>query len=297
MSRHKQAPPTEPVEPSDQEPQQQNSSEAAVENEDLHTSLQQQEQPKKAKKKKGKKEIRIHIVSTVEACEEAIKTLSTLRYVGFDCEGYSSLSRKGKIALMQFASSRDSYVIDIQAMNDEIPKCVKDFLEQKPHPKKGPIKIIHDCRADQDALFHVYGIRLNGVFDTSVASVVKRTELGRQPTRLSSLSGLMERVLPYNLMENLSISYPTAISSPDGHVDPNVVDTKCDDMTRHVDAKQDQSTPPLSSPEKLIVTTTSFQSCLQYDPSKRTKATSFLFVCLFVYLIIIIIINIIGFFN
>merc|ERR1712154_565973 len=35
-------------------------------------------------------------------------------------------------------------------------------------------KFIHDSRQDQDALYHLYGIELHGIFDTTIADLIRR---------------------------------------------------------------------------------------------------------------------------
>ena len=46
--------------------------------------------------------------------------------------------------------------------DDEILRAAKDLLKDSKIAK-----VIHDCRMDTDALFHVYGIELNNIHDTS----------------------------------------------------------------------------------------------------------------------------------
>ena len=39
----------------------------------------------------------------------------------------------------------------------------------------GVCKIVHDCKADSDALFHILGINLNNVHDTQVAFFLSKS--------------------------------------------------------------------------------------------------------------------------
>ncbi|ETO28208.1 hypothetical protein RFI_08925 [Reticulomyxa filosa] len=196
----------------------------------------------KARKESQEKQIlRIHILSNEKECESVIASLSKEKYVGFDCEGYLDLSRNGKVALIQLSTNTDSYIFDIFKMCNRIPCCLRDFLEKKPDFKKGeffkcPIKIIHDCRKDQDALYHVYGIRLNGIFDTSVAYLTRRVVgFGQFTSRLPGLGLLLERNLPPNCIE-LTILYPSQIN------EIKDLDTKAQKPNENEDIKTQEAT-------------------------------------------------------
>ena len=84
--------------------------------------------------------------------------------VAFDCEGVS-LSRLGSVELVSvyFASSSEVFLVDLGGKVDaEILKAVKDLMEDS-----NVVKVIHDSRMDSDSLFHLHGISLKSIHDTS----------------------------------------------------------------------------------------------------------------------------------
>jgi ribonuclease D len=98
----------------------------------------------------------------IAATEEAI--VSTHRDVAFDCEGVN-LSRIGSLELISICfSSMDVFLVDVAKPNRDptILKALKDLFESTKVKK-----IIHDCKMDSDALFHILGIKITNVHDTS----------------------------------------------------------------------------------------------------------------------------------
>ena len=84
--------------------------------------------------------------------------------VAFDCEGVN-LSRLGSVEIVSVCFSSDNvFLVDIggESPDPEIIKALKDLFENA-----NVKKIIHDCKMDSDALFHLHGIRLVNVHDTS----------------------------------------------------------------------------------------------------------------------------------
>jgi exonuclease 3'-5' domain-containing protein 1 len=83
--------------------------------------------------------------------------------VAFDCEG-CQLSRLGSVEVVSICfSSMQTFLVDLGGEpNPQVVQAVKALLEDAK-----VIKIIHDCRMDSDALFHLHGIKLNNVHDTS----------------------------------------------------------------------------------------------------------------------------------
>ena len=83
--------------------------------------------------------------------------------VVFDCEGVD-LSRIGSVELISICfSSLEIFLIDIGKNPDrDILKAVKNLFENT-----NIVKIIHDCRMDSDALFHLHGIDIQNVHDTA----------------------------------------------------------------------------------------------------------------------------------
>lgn len=87
----------------------------------------------------------------------------SVQRVAFDCEGVN-LSRIGSLELVSICfPNMDVYLIDLHGEPcPRIVKSMKDLFESD-----DVTKIIHDCRMDCDALYHLHGIKVNNVHDTS----------------------------------------------------------------------------------------------------------------------------------
>ena len=87
-----------------------------------------------------------------------------IEHVAIDCEGVN-LSRIGSLELISicFSLSKDVFLLDVGGKPDStMVKALKDLLESSK-----VTKIIHDCKMDADALFHILGIKLQNIHDTS----------------------------------------------------------------------------------------------------------------------------------
>lgn len=86
-----------------------------------------------------------------------------LQRVTFDCEGVN-LSRVGSVELISISfKSMDVFLVDMGGNPDPvIIKTVRELMENEM-----VVKIIHDCRMDCDALFHLHGIEVKNIHDTS----------------------------------------------------------------------------------------------------------------------------------
>ncbi|KAL7485767.1 hypothetical protein ACHAW6_011370 [Cyclotella cf. meneghiniana] len=96
---------------------------------------------------------------------EAVENITAAKKpIAFDCEGVN-LSRIGtvEVATICFSLTKEVYLIDFGGIPcQQIVKTVKSLLEDP-----GVTKVIHDCRKDCDALFHLHGITIYSVHDTS----------------------------------------------------------------------------------------------------------------------------------
>mmetsp|Transcript_28522 Transcript_28522/g.60190 ORF Transcript_28522/g.60190 Transcript_28522/m.60190 type:complete len:277 (-) Transcript_28522:168-998(-) len=83
--------------------------------------------------------------------------------VAFDCEGVN-LSRLGSLEIVSICfSTMEIYLIDVGNNNcSRILRYLKDLFESEV-----VTKIIHDCRKDCDVLYHLHGIKVKNVHDTS----------------------------------------------------------------------------------------------------------------------------------
>mmetsp|Transcript_7188 Transcript_7188/g.10686 ORF Transcript_7188/g.10686 Transcript_7188/m.10686 type:complete len:276 (-) Transcript_7188:249-1076(-) len=88
-------------------------------------------------------------------CNETILAL--------DCEGVD-LGRTGEICIIQISTRDRCFLFDVHELTSnccEMIDVLKNILEDI-----SIVKIIHDCRMDSDALYHLLGIRLVNVHDT-----------------------------------------------------------------------------------------------------------------------------------
>lgn len=83
--------------------------------------------------------------------------------VAFDCEGVN-LCRIGTLELVSICfPNMDVYLIDMhETPCSRVVKSLKDLFENE-----NVTKIIHDCRMDCDALYHLHDITVVNVHDTS----------------------------------------------------------------------------------------------------------------------------------
>jgi hypothetical protein len=97
-------------------------------------------------------------------------------YVALDCEGVQ-LGRLGRLCILQvyppplvrwlkiqIFDGDEVYVIDvIEGASKGLMSYVKEFLESD-----DVCKVVHDCRADSEALHFQFNVKLRNVFDTQV---------------------------------------------------------------------------------------------------------------------------------
>ncbi|XP_033111412.1 uncharacterized protein LOC117112439 [Anneissia japonica] len=119
-----------------------------------------------------------------DSYHEAVKDLQGQTELGLAMEGID-LGRNGKLSLIQFSTKERLYIFDIKLLGRKAFNTgIGDIIEDK-----SIVKVIHDCRALSDLLYHQYSLRLANVFDTQVADVVvwKREHSGNLPNKVKSL--------------------------------------------------------------------------------------------------------------
>jgi ribonuclease D len=68
------------------------------------------------------------------------------------------------------------------------------------------VKVMHDCRADSDALFHQHNVAIDNVFDTQVAHALhEKVTQGWGAKKRSSLVEVVKTHSPQSLVE---LKYP-----------------------------------------------------------------------------------------
>lgn len=95
------------------------------------------------------------------ACKEVLLSATIL---ALDCEGVD-LGRTGQICLVQVSTGPHCFLFDVHEVTktDDITLFLKEILENS-----SILKVIHDCKQDADALYHILGISLVHVFDTQI---------------------------------------------------------------------------------------------------------------------------------
>ena len=84
--------------------------------------------------------------------------------IALDVEGVD-LSRDGVISIVQISTPKQCFLLDMlgKPKDDPLVNWLRSVLESY-----SVLKIIHDCRMDSDALYHLLNIRLVNVHDTAV---------------------------------------------------------------------------------------------------------------------------------
>ena len=103
----------------------------------------------------------VDIPATIERCHLA---LSGETLLGVDCEGVN-FGRRGEISIIQIGTPTEIFLLDVQDKPRPSPvvALAKEFLEDST-----VCKVIHDCKTDSEALWHLLGIELKNVHDTQV---------------------------------------------------------------------------------------------------------------------------------
>jgi hypothetical protein len=125
--------------------------------------------------------ILINSTSDLKQFEEALKGKTVL---AVDAEGVK-LSRMGKMTVFSVAVS-DQLVFLVDTIHPDVSlreaamNVLKSILEDE-----SVEKIIHDCRQDSDALYHVHSIAFRNVFDTQVYYLAISGSTKRAPLNIA----------------------------------------------------------------------------------------------------------------
>lgn len=123
------------------------------------------------------------VISTgSEDLAECIEHIEGFDILALDCEGVD-LGRNGQITIIQLSTPSRSFLFDVHevAVDAEMVNFLRVVLENP-----NIIKIIHDCKMDADALFHLLEITLCGVHDTQAWDfIMKRSELNLNRTLMA----------------------------------------------------------------------------------------------------------------
>ena len=83
-----------------------------------------------------------------------------------DCEG-DNLSRKGKLSIVSVATENHAFLFDVKTLGARVfDEGLRDLLEDPSREK-----LMFDCRADSDCLWHQYQVKLVNVLDLQLMQV------------------------------------------------------------------------------------------------------------------------------
>jgi len=98
------------------------------------------------------------------------------------------LGREGRITYIVIGWENTVACIDLASLGS-FPSWIRVALENSE-----VTKVLHDCRADSDNLYHEYGIKLNTVIDTTVANLVDRKWRKRHPSTFLSVEKIVKEM-------------------------------------------------------------------------------------------------------
>lgn len=105
----------------------------------------------------------VTLVNTAEALQSACESLRGKSPIVLDLEG-SNLGRRGRVTMLQIACSPEQvFCFDVMQIGDFAFQMLKPVLEDA-----GTVKLCYDCRCDADALLHLHGIYLRGIYDLQI---------------------------------------------------------------------------------------------------------------------------------
>ena len=105
----------------------------------------------------------IPLIKSLPELKEAVKNIETEKKVGFDLEADSMYHFSEKVCLLQVASKNTAFVIDTLKLGD-LSLLKPLFL------RKDTVKVFHGADYDVRSLFRDFGIEINNLFDTELAS-------------------------------------------------------------------------------------------------------------------------------
>ncbi len=139
-----------------------------------------------------------NLITEAGQLSQIAKDLRGEQVVGFDTETTGLDPHTAKLRLIQLATARASYVIDCFRLSPGQLKPILDILAA-PHP----IKIAHNAKFDAKFLMRHYGVRLGGVFDTYLASIL--ASAGDDNDR-HSLEAVVSRYLDLRMDKAMQLS-------------------------------------------------------------------------------------------
>lgn len=112
-------------------------------------------------------EVSYKLIETADDLLKAVEHLRAERLIGLDTETTGLDPHTSKIRLIQLATPKLVFIIDCFNFNLHQIGPLLDLIAANQ-----PVKIAHNAKFDAKFLFRHCGVRLGGVFDTYLASVL-----------------------------------------------------------------------------------------------------------------------------
>ena len=141
------------------------------------------------------------LVADAATAREAMRCTDAWKTIAVDCEG-ERLGRAGTLSLVQVATP-DSRVYLFDVHDAAVRDAVLDAGLRRVLESRKVTKLMHDCRRDSDALWHIAHTRLSGVLDTQIGhAIVTRATAGHVPlpTGLASILKFVSSFPPPSLL-------------------------------------------------------------------------------------------------
>jgi DNA polymerase I-like protein with 3'-5' exonuclease and polymerase domains len=107
------------------------------------------------------------LITSIDELAQVANDLRSAEVIGFDTETTGLDPHTSKLRLIQLATAQTSYVFDCFRFT---PDQLKPIIQLLAAPR--PVKIAHNAKFDAKFLMRHYGARLNGAFDTYLASLL-----------------------------------------------------------------------------------------------------------------------------
>ena len=109
----------------------------------------------------------MELITTPDELQAAIVELAAEPFIGFDTETTGLDPHRSQLRLLQFASRKESYILDLFHFPKDALQPILDLLAASQ-----PIKVAHNAKFDAEFLRKHHGVRLGTVFDTYLASLL-----------------------------------------------------------------------------------------------------------------------------
>jgi exonuclease 3'-5' domain-containing protein 1 len=104
------------------------------------------------------------IIDNIQDAQEICQQLTQSSAIAIDLEG-ERLGRDGNVSLILVTTGDGPvYCFDVQTLGAAVVELLRPILCDP-----GIHKLCYDCRGDADALYHLFGVQMQGVYDLQVA--------------------------------------------------------------------------------------------------------------------------------